>query len=223
MSETLPMPTAAELMKPWTDAYSALMNPWMKVFQNTMPSFPALLPTKKKTDHAANCGCHECKADSCHCRCCIGDADLVVPARAGERRVIPLVIENNQRRERTVNFELSDWTTHGGKTDNAPTTVSLLPKSMTLSTCEERTVTLVIETKLPAIGEANGEGNGTIAEGNNNLIAVNRERFGDVDDCVVYYADLRVTGCDIRPIRIAVAISPRDCDAFVVDCRCGCC
>ena len=45
----------------------------------------------------------------------------------------------------------------------------------------------------------------------------------DLHDCVVAYADLRVKGCDIRSVRIAVAILPRDCDDFVIDCQSGCC
>ena len=45
----------------------------------------------------------------------------------------------------------------------------------------------------------------------------------DVDDCLVAVGDLRVDGCDIRPIRIAVAVVPRDCDPYEVECGCGCC
>ena len=50
-----------------------------------------------------------------------------------------------------------------------------------------------------------------------------RNRLADVDDCTVFYADLRVKGCDVRAIRIALVLLPYDCDAYVVDCRCSCC
>ena len=48
-------------------------------------------------------------------------------------------------------------------------------------------------------------------------------KLGDVDDCLVAVADLRLVGCDHRPLRIAVAILPRDCDPFRVSCGCTCC
>jgi hypothetical protein len=45
----------------------------------------------------------------------------------------------------------------------------------------------------------------------------------DVNDCLVAVGDLRVDGCDIRPVRIAVAILPRDCSAYQIECGCCCC
>ena len=49
------------------------------------------------------------------------------------------------------------------------------------------------------------------------------DRLPDVDECTVLYADLRVEGCGIRPIRIALALLPRDCYAYEAECDCGCC
>src|SRR5690349_2949167 len=37
--------------------------------------------------------------DPCHCTCCISDADLIIYARLGERRVVPVTIENPRARE----------------------------------------------------------------------------------------------------------------------------
>lgn len=45
----------------------------------------------------------------------------------------------------------------------------------------------------------------------------------DVDDCHVAVADLCVQGCDHRPIRVAVAVLPRDCGPYEVACDCSCC
>jgi hypothetical protein len=153
-------------------------------------------------------GCEECcrpcaPCDPCHCRCCVSDADLLIYSRLGERRVVPLRIENRWQRERDIKLELSGWATHGGKA--GPITAVLEPPAPTfkLGPCEVRFVTLAVET---AAGER-GEGG----------------RLIDVDDCVVYYADLRVEGCDIRPIRIALALLPRDCRAYDIACRCSCC
>jgi hypothetical protein len=131
------------------------------------------------------------------------DADLVVHARLGEDRVVPIVIENNRRREREVSIELSGFTSKGGR-DSDVTGRLEGQTEFTLAPCEEREVVIRISV---GRGQDNPEG----------------ERIVDVDDCVVSYADLRVVGCDNRPIRFAVAVLPRDCHAYHVDCQSGCC
>jgi len=148
--------------------------------------------------HHHKCGCYD---DPCHCKCCIVNADLIVYARLGEIRVIPLFLENRWRRERKIATELSQWTTRGGK--SAPVKGVLLPPApeFTLPPCGHQSVTLVVEI-------------GTISR---------EKQEPDVDDCVVAYADLRVQGCDIRPIRIAIAILPRDCEPYEIECGCECC
>ncbi len=165
--------------------------------------------------HHEDC-CRRCGSDPCACSCCIGDVDLAIYSRLGEQRVIPIVIENERRREKQVTLELSAWTTKGGKP--APVdTVLLEPKTFTIPPCGEQKVTLVVKTRDeggnqdnpndPAGGRAQGEGG----------------KIPDVDDCLVATADLRVVGCDHRPIRIAIALLPRDCDPFTVPCGCSCC
>jgi hypothetical protein len=32
-----------------------------------------------------------------------------------------------------------------------------------------------------------------------------------------------VEGCDMKPLRIAVAILPVECGPYCIDCSCGCC
>ena len=155
--------------------------------------------------HDCGCGCHHekcgCHRDPCHCNCCIVNADLIVYARLGEVRVIPLFLENTWRRERKIVTELSPWTSRGG--NPAPITGRLMPPApeFTLPPCGRQTLTLVVE-----IGAGDRD---------------NQAR--DVDNCLVGYADLRVQGCDIRPIRIAIAILPRDCEAYEIECGCQCC
>jgi hypothetical protein len=39
----------------------------------------------------------------------------------------------------------------------------------------------------------------------------------------VAYATLRAEGCLVRPVVIAVAVLPDDCDAYRRPCGCGCC
>lgn len=99
-------------------------------------------------------------------------------------------------------LDLSTFTTKGGKP--VPVTGTILGEtSFNLAPCQQREVTLVIEC-------------GAIPVGTDVNSFV-------VDDCLVAVADLRVQGCDVRPIRIAVALLPIDCSAFEVHCGCGCC
>lgn len=173
-----------------------------------MPAPQPRTPTKRRRHECEceDCECDRCAPDDCHCRCCIGDADLVVYARAGERRIVPVVISNCRRRDREVNLELSQWTTRGGK----PTQVTAQiqdPTKFTLKACEEHTVLIVI--------------NAVAAP--TDLTGAAANRLPDVDECQVLYADLRVEGCDIRPVRIALALLPFDCGAYEVDCCCTCC
>jgi len=158
------------------------------------------------------CGCGSkhggCRQDDCHCRCCIGDdLDLVVYSRVGERRIVPITIANERRREREVTLELSAFKSKGGR--EVPVTGVIVGEStFTLAPCEERAVTIVVESSEPAtsVGDAN------------------TPTQTDVDDCLVAVADLRVQGCDVRcPIGIGVVLLPRDCDTFELACGCGCC
>jgi hypothetical protein len=175
---------------------------------------------KHKCD--CDCGCDDCRGcyrDDCHCRCCIGDVDLVVYARIGERRVVPVMIENPRRREKEIKLELSEWTSRGGKPSQV--TAQIDPaEGFTLQPCEERQVIIVIN--VPAGDVISPNPNNPDNPAGTPGSTVPRRRL-DVDECEVVYADLRVTGCDIRPIRIALAILPYDCGAYEIDCRCGCC
>lgn len=178
---------------------------------------------RRATRRACGCEHDECSrtrdcSDTCHCRCCISDADLVVYARLGEVRVVPIRVENHRRRAREITLDLSEFRTSGGRA--VPLQAAVVgERSFDLDACEERIVTLAIRP-----GQLDGDDNTDgIAENSADRFAVERGDLPDVDDCLVAYADLRVAGCDIRPIRIAVALLPRDCDAYVAECGCGCC
>jgi hypothetical protein len=128
--------------------------------------------------------------------------DFAIYSRVGEERVVPILVENERRRDKQIALELSGWTTRGGKT--APVdTLQLEPKTFSLSACAEQRVSLVVKVRGP---DPAGD-----------------QKTPDVDDCLVATADLRVVGCDHRPLRIAVAILPRDCDPYTVSCGCTCC
>lgn len=166
-----------------------------------------------------DCGCEHrgewrsCGRDDCHCRCCVVNADLVVYARAGEHRIVSLVIDNDRRRERQIRLELSDFVSKGG----SPTSVTsrlLSSREFTIAPCHEEEIVIEIDIAPAAAKGSNESADQTGKEG---------ERLRDVDDCEVAYADLRIVGCENRPVRIAVATLPRDCHAYRVDCSCGCC
>lgn len=189
-----PADPVRELLRPWNDLYRAWTDavgarPW---------------PGMASDD----CRCPKCRRDECHCRCCIADSDLLVRARVLERRIVPIVIENNWRREREIELELSGWSPSSERV--AVNGGILSPTRFTLKPCEERTVVLRVD--VGAEGEQGGDNNDTATR-----------TPPDVRECTVFYADLRIVGCDIRPIRIAVAVLPRDCDAYRIDCRCACC
>src|SRR5438876_6896604 len=69
---------------------------------------------RHKAPHHEPC-CRRCESDPCQCECCIGDVDFAIYARVGEQRVIPILVENERRREKQITLELSNWTTRGGK------------------------------------------------------------------------------------------------------------
>ena len=228
-SEALYMP----MMKEWSRLWGGMLEPLMQNMKGG--AGPAAQPRHAAHGHGCCCSC--CEPDDCHCRCCITNADLVVYARYGERRIVPITIENHLRREREIEVQLSDWTTYSGQ----PVKIEGLivpPNTFTLKPCEERTIIITIlvtgETakssneQSGAASEQSAAASGEQAKNSSaeaNLAGLDQrlERLPDVDECKVFYADLRIKGCDVRPKRIAVAVLPRDCDAHRIGCGCACC
>jgi hypothetical protein len=144
--------------------------------------------------------------------CCVGDVDLVCYARVGEQRMIPILVENPRRRERAITVELSNWRMRGGGA--APVdTIEVEPKTFTLPPCGERHITIGVHIRPPEHARVHEQPEGPGSERGKE----------DVDSCVVVTADLVLIGCDHRPIRIAIAILPRYCEPFRIDCGCCCC
>jgi hypothetical protein len=207
---TLTKPRSRTAAEPFVDAVGTLASSVTDAFTEFARTVTPAATTGLRgiTHRCPKCDepCRRCRDDcNCHCTCCVCDADVVVFTRLGERRVVPLVIENTRRRERQITLELSGFTTKGG--GDAPVQVELVgPKKFELAGCSEQEVTLLIEVS-PGRSDRKSEG----------------REVPDVDDCLVAVGDLRVEGCDIRPVRIAVAVLPRDCDPFEIECGCGCC
>jgi hypothetical protein len=215
---------ARDAMQPWANAFDS----WRTGVNDVMRAWPT-------STHARGCGCPTCLPDPCNCKCCVTDADLVIEGRVGERRIVPIVIENRWRREREIELDLSDFSK---VTDAVTITADILgPKTFTLAPCGQQEVVLVVNYTTaglnpqpapnPTLNTNNAAGKAAAAaaarEANANATIPPDRKIPDVDRCIVAYADLRVKGCDLRSIRIAVAVLPRTCEPFVVDCGCACC
>jgi hypothetical protein len=185
-----------------------VMQPWANAYDNWRSGVADLVRPAPAPASRARCGCPACNPDPCGCKCCVSDADLVIEARLGEQRIIPVTIENHWRRERDIELELSSWTKIG---DNIPVAANILSATaFKLAPCGEAHVVIGVSVGPAVAVSTDGQRDPA------NLIP-------DVDRCLVSYADLRIKGCDLRSIRIAVAVLPRDCDAYTADCDCGCC
>ncbi|HZM97346.1 MAG TPA: hypothetical protein VFB92_28195 [Vicinamibacterales bacterium] len=172
---------------------------------------------RTRTRHDDGCGCRDCRHDDCHCECCVCDADVLVHARCGELRRIPVTFENDTRRERQVKLELDKFMTSGGRDLGWPAQLS--ESEFTLRACDDHTVIVSVQVRCEP---ADTPGT-TDTKSNTQTGAAANTRTGSVDRCEVAYAKLRADGCLIRPAVIAVAVLPDDCDAYRRPCSCGCC
>jgi hypothetical protein len=225
---------AQQALQPWADAFDS----WRTGMDNWNSGVANLVRSSKTRP---DCGCPTCAPDPCSCRCCVTDADLVIEARVGERRIVPVIIENKWRRARDVEVELSSFTTVSDAVQVAAEIVG--EATFTLAPCGHQEIVLVVNIGGQAVltpapsqptnpTSPNNPNNQSRAAGKNAATTdgpvatpapVGTRQLPDVDRCLVAYADLRIKGCDLRSVRVAVAILPRDCEAFTVDCGCSCC
>ena len=201
---------ARQALQPWVSAYQ----PWADAYQPLADAYESWrsgtsdtsVKSRGKTHHKRDCGCGcaDCEPDRCACRCCVNDSDLVLETHVGERRIITLVIENHWRRERPIELDLSSFTPLAGGLTLTATLLS--PATFVIAPCAEETVKIEVEIS------AEAQGADTI-----------RDPVKDILQCAVAYAALRIIGCDLRGVRLAVAVLPFECDAYKIDCACGCC
>jgi len=151
---------------------------------------------------------HGCGCETDACACCVPDADVVLHARVGERRVVPFALHNRWRRDREVSVEVGPW----HRCDGADLAVEARAdaEAFTLAPCEDRVVRLVVTVA------------GVVEDGMTTEKGAAPRRAGDVGQCSSAYADVRFEGC-ARPQRVAVVVEPASCDAVDVECDCGCC
>jgi len=194
--------------------------------------------------HHGGCGHHRrhehgCADDTdCRCECCIVDADIVVYARCGEVRVVPIEIENDTRKDREdVELEVGEFRSGGGQV--LAWKAALSPKGpLTIRGCSTARLELLVgvvcarapvvvnpgkDVKAPKepARPAASEGGGAVDQ----LVrlATDVRDTGGVDSCTVGYVTVEVGGCLVRPIVVAVAVLPDDCGAYAASCSCGAC
>jgi hypothetical protein len=141
------------------------------------------------------------RCDRCSCCSCGEGADVLIEARVGERRVVPVTLHNPGRRSVTATLQPGDWTSCS---DNPPAIVTQLVPSgeVALGPCETSQVLVVIEVGGP--GSKDGKDNAV----------------GDLRCCTLLVSDIRIEGCGTT-VRLAVAVLPTDCGELEVTC-CGC-
>lgn len=194
--------------------------------------------------HGDGCGHHGDRhhgcgsRHDCRCECCIVDADVVVYARCGEVRVVPIEVRNDTRKDREdVTVEVSGFRTGGGA--GLPWEARLAPTGpITIKGCTTASLELLVHVACagarpspgkdpaPAKRQAATRAEETGAGAGATLLAraaQERDRTGDVDACVVGYVTVTVGGCLVRPIVVAVAALPDACGTYVTSCSCGSC
>jgi hypothetical protein len=196
--------------------YERMASSWPGSFQAYQQSMrPAADPTRGTGYHAwwehdhgkHQHGCRKCGERDCHCSCCIRDSDAVEVARCGELRIIPITLDNDTSVDRDVKLQLGAFATASGR--ELGWEASLSETEFKLPACGEKTVTLKVAVDCNRFGDPQQN--------------PNEQRAPSVDECKVAYATLRVEGCLIRPLVIAVAVLPNDCDAHRAGCRSSSC
>jgi hypothetical protein len=197
---------------------SRLMTEPQAVYQDMIRGYTAPGRT-----HDDRCGCRDGHSSDCHCECCVSDADVLVHARCGEVRRIPVTFENDSRRERQVKLELETFVTAGGRELKWVTQLS--DTEFTLKPCDEKTVIVSVLVRCDAFtgGQTPNAPTPTNGSLDVNRQAATANDLGSVDRCEVAYATLRADGCSVRPTVLGVAVLPDDCDGYRRPCSCGCC
>jgi len=218
------------MRRAYSDLYAAMyrgaqgsMNSWMESLSAVMPRWHrwwkhddcgcGQWPWHGYAGHPwhHDCGCHgDHHGHDCHCSCCISCADAVEYVHCGEQRLIPLLFENDTRRERDVKLELGAFATASGQ--ELGWEASFSETAFNLPPCGRRTVLLRVNVDC-----------GRLAGQQPPAGAGDANRLPSVDECKVGYATVRAEGCLVRPLVVAVAVLPNDCGAHKAPCGCGCC
>jgi len=230
-------------------AYQSMMDSYNSVGYQGANGSDTLEMYRRGGHRDCGCGGHkEHQNCGCHCECCVSDADVLMHARCGELRRIPLTFENDTRRDKPVTLELGKFLSQGGK--DLGWAAQLTQTQFTLRPCDENTVSLLVavrcktddttpnnpnDPKTPSTNVPGTTNPATGASAEKPQLSLNRDaigtldlagiedRLGKVARCEVGYATIRAEGCLTRPIVVAISVLPENCDSFRNPCGCGCC
>jgi hypothetical protein len=199
-------------------------------------------------EHDHGCRHGRRKERDCRCDCCIVDADIIVYGHCGEVRVVPIEVINDSRKIReNVDVQVSQVRSGGGKVLPWPTLIQ--PEGpLNLEPCRATRLELLVQIACGAEpGEASVAPSGAAEEAPAKrsgsarraapatddapsdasaaltALAAQRDIRSDVDRCEVGYTTIRLDGCLVRPIVVAIAVLPVGCDSYRVGCSCSCC
>ena len=223
--------------EPWKQAWETVM-PGVPGRTAAMASHHHLHGSRSHRGHESfgcqscgcqSCGCQSCGCQSCEreshqceshefgnrCHCCVPDADVLLHARAGERRVVPFLLRNPWRRELEVSLAVGLWQVCNGGRLEVQSSFDAC-ESLTLQPCEKRVVRLMVG--LRAISDDAKELKKTPDTKNDRS---GGQSSCDVQSCVSAYADVRFEGC-ARAQRVGIVVHPAICDAVELPCECRC-
>lgn len=168
-----------------------------------------------------------CRGHDCRCDCCIVDADIILYAHCGEVRVVPIEVANDTRKVReNVDVQVSEVRSAGG-TVLAWHTVMRPEGPLTLEPCSRTRLELMVYVACGSDqGKASPDQPATAEDAPSDVLsalAAQREPGSDVDRCEVGYVTIRLGGCLVRPIVVAIAALPLACDSYRTGCSCSCC
>jgi len=207
-----------DYMSNMNEGVSRLMNDGAHAYNEAL-GLDARGTVRDRTNRCGDC-CGDRCADSCHCECCVCDADILVHGRCGETRRIPITFENPTRREKPVTLDFGEFVSAGGRDVDWPAQLSAT--EFTLRPCGEHTVFLTLQIRCAR--DAVQPGSDSASKKRSKTAAASTAgAIGSVDRCEVGYATIRAEGCLTRPIVVAVAVLPDDCDDYRHPCGCSCC
>jgi len=229
-----------DYMSNMQEGMSRMVTDTATAYQNMFRDYPTMWSgapgTLIRRHHDCDCGGHhghhghqhDCGCRDARCECCVCDADVLIHARCGEVRRIPLTFENDTRRDRPVTLEIGKFLTSGGR--DLGWSAQLSETQFTLHPCDEHTVKLLVTINCTTEKGPNDPAtprSENIAGTPRSSIDVDasgqRIPGGSVDRCEVGYATIRAEGCLTRPVTVAIAVLPDDCDDFRHSCGCSCC
>ena len=141
--------------------------------------------------------------------------------------MVPIEVANDTRKIReNVDVQVSDVRSAGGTVLAWPT-VMRPAGPLTLEPCSTTRLELVVQV---ACGTEQGKGSPGQSDTGQSAppdasaaMAAQREPGSDVDQCEVGYVTIRLGGCLVRPIVVAIAALPLACDSYRTGCSCSCC